>query len=246
MKKLIIFLLILAGLFSALLFGLKKALMPVLTSALTAVSGIETHLLTLKFDKVEDTCWFHPCLEIQNVYIRLLDREFHGGTIQVEMPYRWPLSVKIKSLEKEHPSDIFIDANLTQTSLLVHKLDFQSDAFKASVDGQYDTETNRFSANLNTINLAEFLKPYIPQNMNFISSLFLSDAPQKIKLADQDGWLTMGDFPIIPLDKQSLMNLFNTRQDIQSVVPLNNLSDFPDIRHLDFNQINGLINTFMK
>ena len=209
MKKIIIILCILAALCVGTLWGIKMALMPILTGTLnTYVKKIDTPYLTVRFDKAEDTCFLRPCLQIQNLYIRVLDKEFHGGTIAVEVPYKWPIGVDIKSIKNE-TSNIVINASFKENMLNVQKLNIKSGDFIADLNGQVDTQTGKFNADMDTQNLARFLKPYIPQNMEFISNLFLSDGLQNLKLADKDGWLTIGGFPVLPLDINTISGFLN-------------------------------------
>ena len=227
MKKLLMILCILGTLVLGALWGAKMMLMPILTGALNAyVKKIDTPYLTIRFDKAEDTCWLRPCLQIQNLYIRALDKEFHGGTVAIEVPYKWPLGIDIKSLPSD-TSNIAIDATLNQNTLNVQKLNITSGDFSADLNGWFDTQTMKFNADMNTQNLARFITPYIPQNMQFISSLFLSDNLQNLKLADKDGWLTIGEFPVFPLDINSLSGFLNSPRNINtspnSEFNLNNL-----------------------
>ncbi len=217
------------------------ALMPILTGTLnTYLKTIDTPYLTVRFDKAEDTCWLRPCLQIKNLYIRLLDKEFHGGTVAVEVPYKWPMSVEIKSLESQ-PSDITINAMLNEDTLNVQKLKLKSADLTADLNGWYNTNTHQFSADMNTQNLANFLKPYIPQNMEFISSLFLSNGPQNLKLAENDGWLTIGGFPVFPLDINALSGFLNSTKNGA------NFDTFvPPSPNLNLNELDTLFNSMFK
>lgn len=245
MKKLIIILCILAILILGILFGLKLLFMPMLTGTLNRfVKNIDSPLLTVRFDQAEDTCLFRPCLRLENIYVRLIDKEFNGGTIQIEIPYQYPLNVKMTSLNKT-PADLQIDANLNGDMLNINQLNLTAGDFSADLKGQMDTKTNQFNADLKTKNLARFIRPYIPQNMSFISNLFLSDSPQNLKLADSDGWLTIGGFPVLPLDQASLQNFMNNAKNYGTSnshgLPLNGL-DFNSINLNGGLDLNNLIN----
>jgi hypothetical protein len=236
MKKIIIILCILAALCVGTLWGIKMALMPILTGTLnTYVKKIDTPYLTVRFDKAEDTCFLRPCLQIQNLYIRVLDKEFHGGTITVEVPYKWPIGVDIKSIKNE-TSDIVINASFKENMLNIQKLNIKSGDFIADLNGFVDTQTGKFTADMDTQNLARFLKPYIPQNMEFISSLFLSDKLQNLKLADKDGWLTIGGFPVLPLDGDTLSGFLNATQKSNS---------YPSYK-FNLNKIEKLFNNILQ
>ena len=230
MKKLVIILCILGALGVGTLWGAKMMFMPILTGTLnTYIKKIDTPYLTVRFDKAEDTCWLRPCLQIQNLYVRVLDKEFHGGTVAIEVPYKWPIGIDIKSLPSD-TSNMTIDASLNENTLNVQKLNLKSGDFSADLNGWLDTQTMKFDADMNTQNLARFITPYIPQNMQFISSLFLSDNLQKLKLAEQDGWLTIGGFPVFPLDMNSLSGFLNlspnTNQLNNHQIDLNNFGTF--------------------
>ena len=246
MRKLIIILCILVGLVIGALIGLKMMLMPLLTNTLNMVSNnIDTHLFVLKFDKAEDTCLLRPCLQLQNLYIRLLDKEFYGDTVSVEIPYEWPITVKIKSLENVSQSDITVDANLTGTVLNVNKLNLKSGDFSADLNGLYDTASHQFSADMNTQNLASFVRPYIPQNLTFISQLFLSDMKKNMRVETKDGWLTIGGFPVLPIDGHTLQNLFNTTSNTMQfdTIDTPNTPSAPNVKLDPFvNLLNTVIN----
>jgi hypothetical protein len=227
MKKLIIILCILGALVFGALWSAKMMLMPILTGTLnTYLKKIDTPYLTIRFDKAEDTCWLHPCLQIQNLYIRVLDKEFHGGTVAIEVPYKWPMGIDIKSLPSD-TSNMTINASLNENTLNVQKLNITSGDFSADLNGWFDTQTMKFNADMNTHNLATFITPYIPKNMQFISNLFLSDNLQKLKLSDKDGWLTIGGFPVFPLDITILSGFLNPTSNTNPVhnlpTDLNNL-----------------------
>ncbi len=242
MKKVIIILCILGALGLGTLWGVKMAFMPILTGTLnTYVKKIDTPYLTVRFDKAEDTCWLRPCLQIQNLYIRILDKEFNGGTIAVEVPYKWPIGVEIKSLDTQNPSDMTINASLNENTLNVQKLKLKSADLTADLNGWYNTATHQFSADMNTQNLASFLKPYIPQNMAFISNLFLSDSMQNLKLADKDGWLTIGGFPVFPLDMNTLNGFLNQNTNKE------NFNTFaPPPADLNLNELGNLFERILK
>ena len=234
MKKLIIILCILGALVFGALWSAKMMLMPILTGTLnTYLKKIDTPYLTIRFDKAEDTCWLRPCLQIQNLYIRVLDKEFHGGTVAIEVPYKWPIGIDIKSLPSD-TSNMTINASLNENTLNVQKLNVTSGDFSADLNGWLDTQTMKFNADMNTHNLATFITPYIPKNMQFISSLFLSDNLQKLKLSDKDGWLTIGGFPVFPLDTNSLSGFLNPTSNAN---PLHNLPT--DLNNLEtlFNKL---------
>lgn len=241
MKKVIIILCIIAALGLGALWGVKMALMPILTGTLnTYVKKVDTPYLTIRFDKAEDTCWLRPCLQIQNLYIRVLDKEFNGGTIAVEVPYKWPIGVDIKSVET-NTSDITINASFNDNKLNVQNLNMKSGDFSADVNGWLDTQTLKFNADMNTQNLARFLKPYIPQNMDFISNLFLSNGLQNLKLADKDGWLTIGGFPVFPLDRNTLSGFLNPNTNRE------NFNTFvPPPADLNLNELGNLLNSMLK
>ena len=232
MKKLIIILCILGALVFGALWSAKMMLMPILTGTLnTYLKKIDTPYLTIRFDKAEDTCWLRPCLQIQNLYIRVLDKEFHGGTVAIEVPYKWPMGIDIKSLPSD-TSNMTINASLNENTLNVQKLNVTSGDFSADLNGWFDTQTMKFNADMNTHNLATFITPYIPKNMQFISSLFLSDNLQKLKLSDKDGWLTIGGFPVFPLDINSLSGFLN---------PTSNANPFNN-HQIDLNNLGTLFN----
>ena len=230
MKKLLMILCILGALGVGTLWGAKMMFMPILTGTLnTYIKKIDTPYLTVRFDKAEDTCWLRPCLQIQNLYVRVLDKEFHGGTVAIEVPYKWPIGIDIKSLPSD-TSNMTIDATFNENTLNVQKLNLKSGDFSADLNGWLDTQTMKFDADMNTQNLARFITPYIPQNMQFISSLFLSDNLQKLKLVEQDGWLTIGGFPVFPLDMNSLSGFLNSSSNANSFnnhqIDLNNFGTF--------------------
>ena len=238
MKKIMILLCILSALVIGALWGIKMMLMPVLTGTLnTFVKNVNTPYLTVRFDKAEDTCWFRPCLQIQNLYVRFLDKEFHGGTISVEVLYKWPVSVQIKSLDT-HPSDITVNATLSENVLNVQNLNLKSGDLSADLNGWYDTTTHQFSADMDTQNLARFLKPYIPRNMDFISGLFLSDSMKNMKVQTRDGWLTIGGFPVFPMDMNTLNRFLNQNTDT------GNFSH--STPHLNLNELSSLLGNMLK
>lgn len=236
MKKLLMILCILGALGIGALWGAKMMFMPILTGTLnTYIKKIDTPYLTVRFDKAEDTCWLRPCLQIQNLYIRVLDKEFHGGTVAIEVPYKWPIGIDIKSLPSD-TSNMTIDATLNENTLNVQKLNLKSGDFSADLNGWLNTQTMKFDADMNTQNLASFITPYIPQNMQFISSLFLSDNLQKLKLADQDGWLTIGGLPVFPLDMDTLSGFLNSSSNAN---PFNN-------HRIDLNNLGTLFNNILQ
>ncbi|MGN1063424.1 MAG: hypothetical protein ACI4QM_03790 [Alphaproteobacteria bacterium] len=191
------------------LFGLKLMLMPILTKTLNRYAkNIDSPVLTIRFDEVTDTCVFHPCLRLDNLYVRLLDKEIHGARVQMEIPLKYPFRLHISSVGTA--TDPFqIEADITGNMLNIHRLTITADDFTADLTGQWDTRTNHFNADLKTNNLARFLKPYVPQNMHFLFALFLSDAPQRLKLSDSNGWLAIGGFPVLPLEADSLQPFLN-------------------------------------
>ena len=236
MKKLLMILCILGALGVGTLWGVKMMFMPILTGTLnTYIKKIDTPYLTVHFDKAEDTCWLRPCLQIQNLYVRVLDKEFYGGTIAIEVPYKWPIGIDIKSLPSD-TSDMTIDATFNENTLNVQKLNLKSGDFSADLNGWLDTQTMKFDADMNTQNLARFITPYIPQNMQFISSLFLSDNLQKLKLAEQDGWLTIGGIPVFPLDMNTLSGFLNSSSNAN---PFNN-------HQIDLNNFGTFLNNVLQ
>ena len=109
------------------------------------------------------------------------------------------------------------------------------------MNGWLDTQTLKFNADMNTQNLARFLKPYIPQNMDFVSNLFLSNGLQNLKLADKDGWLTIGGFPVFPLDRNTLSGFLNPNTNREN---FNTFVSPP--ADLNLNELGNLLNSMLK
>ncbi len=210
MKKLFMILIVLFIILLAIAVGFKMFLMTTLTGTLNAfVKKIDTPFLTVRFDKAEDTCLLRPCVRFDNVYVRLMDKEFNGGTVTVEVPFSWPPRVDIQSQTDNTPADMTINATLDNNLLNVHEFNVSSGDFKADLNGQIDTQTGKFTADMDTKNLSSFLMPYIPQDFQHVTTLFLSDARQNLKLSEKNGWLTVGNFPVFPLDMATLSGFLN-------------------------------------
>ena len=138
-----------------------------------------------------------------------MDKEFNGGTVTVEVPFSWPPRVDIQSQTDNTPADMTINATLDNNLLNVHEFNVSSGDFKADLNGQIDTQTGKFTADMDTKNLSSFLMPYIPQDFQHVTNLFLSDARQNLKLSEKNGWLTIGNFPVFPLDMNTLSGFLN-------------------------------------
>ncbi len=216
MKKLFMILIILVLILLAIAVGFKMFLMTTLTGTLnTFVKKIDTPFLTVRFDKAEDTCLLRPCVRFDNVYVRVMDKEFNGGTVTVEIPFSWPPRVDIQSLS-DNSADMTINATLDNNLLNVHEFNVSSGDFKADLNGQIDTQTGKFTADMDTKNLSSFLTPYIPQDFQHVTNLFLSDARQNLKLSEKNGWLTVGNFPVFPLNMATLSGFLNLNTTDQS------------------------------
>ncbi|MBR4927252.1 MAG: hypothetical protein IKY98_02880 [Alphaproteobacteria bacterium] len=210
MKKLFMILMVLFLILLATAVGFKMVLMTTLTGTLnTFVRKIDTPFLTVRFDKAEDTCLLRPCVRFDNVYVRLMDKEFNGGTVTVEIPYSWPPRVDIQSKPDDNKADMTINATLNNSLLNIHEFNVSSGDFKADLNGQIDTQTGKFTADMDTQNLSSFLMPYIPQDFQHVTNLFLSDARQNLKLSEKNGWLTVGNFPVFPLNMATLSGFLN-------------------------------------
>ena len=249
MKKFFITMIVLFLILLAVAVGFKIVLMKTLTGTLnTFVKKIDTSYLTVRFDKVEDTCLLRPCVQFDNVYVRLLDKEFTGGTVTVEIPFSWPPRVDIQSVPTDDKTNITINASLDNNLLTVQEFNVSDGDFSADLNGQIDTQTGKFSADMDTKNLSSFLTPYIPQDFQHVTNLFLSDAKQNLKLSEKNGWLTIGNFPVFPLDMATLsrfLNLNNNSDTFDTLGNFRNTNQFHN-QGLNLNDLGAFLGGMLK
>lgn len=144
-----------------------------------------------------DTCPFMPCITLRNTHVSVLNIPLNAGDILVSLRPTYPLSFHLQTLT---PAQLTFTATTHGETLTVPYAAATLGTFNATLNGAFDMQSGKLNAAVSTVNLARFLIPLLPQNIQFMAQLFLSNAPQTMSLYDENGWIMLQGFPLFPIN----------------------------------------------
>lgn len=199
MKKIYFILFCLSVLFGLAFYVRKNMIEALYDTTLSSLVQCDNNAIQVSTQIQKDTCFLLPCITLQNTTIRTLGHTINAGNVLIQMQPTYPLTLTIET-EKTMttPHLVFIAKSVgTKTSILHSSLNIGG--FRASFIGEGDTARPSVTGVLETVNLASFILPSLPTDLQFWGQLFFTNAPQTFSIQESDGWLTMQGLPLIRL-----------------------------------------------
>lgn len=189
------------------LFVLKHIFVAQIITQVNALNTtLDTSYVKVTYQSAESTCLFAACVLFKDVHITAMGHPMRAGNILIKIPVSYPIKLDIQSQQTDQPTDLILNATLQKNVLNISKLSCSIDDFFAQVSGTINTQIGTVQLSMQTINLADFIRPYVPYTMQKLADLFIYNRPQQLDLVDKDGWLTVQGIPLFPIQtKQNLL-----------------------------------------
>lgn len=198
MKKTVLILLILLFLLTGIWFFAKPKIANImLKNTQNIIASIDPSYAFVQTQIESNTCRFLPCITLKNTRISVLNIPLDAGDILVSLRPNYLLSFHFQTLT---PAQLTFTATTLGDTLTIPYAAMTLGDFNATLNGSFDMQSGKLSAAVSTVNLASFLIPLLPQNIQFMAQLFLSNAPQTMSLYDENGWVMLHGFPLFPIN----------------------------------------------